>query len=176
MAAYSRVLAWRIPWTEEPGGLQSTGSKTARRNWAHLNQEGVPPGASTALSACALILTYMLISQPSAFFYFQSELPCFRWNCIWSQNISQPARANQDAISITLMELNQSKWAESNFRIFFKINRGIFLKSNLEIFLFHLVNLAHLSLWSKLICMVLILLLHFFQENLKFPLFSIFSG
>ena len=25
MATHSRVLAWRIPWTEEPGGLQSTG-------------------------------------------------------------------------------------------------------------------------------------------------------
>ena len=24
MATYSRVLAWEIPWTEEPGGLQST--------------------------------------------------------------------------------------------------------------------------------------------------------
>ena len=24
MATHSRVLAWRIPWTEEPGGLQST--------------------------------------------------------------------------------------------------------------------------------------------------------
>ena len=24
MAAHSSVLAWRIPWTEEPGGLQST--------------------------------------------------------------------------------------------------------------------------------------------------------
>ena len=23
MATHSRVLAWRIPWTEEPGGLQS---------------------------------------------------------------------------------------------------------------------------------------------------------
>ena len=23
MAAYSGILAWRIPWTEEPGGLQS---------------------------------------------------------------------------------------------------------------------------------------------------------
>ena len=23
----SRILAWRIPWTEEPGGLQSTGSE-----------------------------------------------------------------------------------------------------------------------------------------------------
>ena len=26
MAAHSSVLAWRSPWTEEPGGLQSTGS------------------------------------------------------------------------------------------------------------------------------------------------------
>ena len=27
-ATHSSVLAWRIPWTEEPGGLQSTGSQT----------------------------------------------------------------------------------------------------------------------------------------------------
>ena len=26
MAAHSSSLAWRIPWTEEPGGLQSMGS------------------------------------------------------------------------------------------------------------------------------------------------------
>ena len=26
MAAHSSTLAWRIPWTEEPGGLQSVGS------------------------------------------------------------------------------------------------------------------------------------------------------
>ena len=28
MAAHPSILAWRIPWTEEPGGLQSTGSDT----------------------------------------------------------------------------------------------------------------------------------------------------
>ena len=27
VAAHSSILAWRIPWTEEPGGLQSTGHK-----------------------------------------------------------------------------------------------------------------------------------------------------
>ena len=27
MATHSSVLAWRIPWTEEPGGLQSIGHK-----------------------------------------------------------------------------------------------------------------------------------------------------
>ena len=26
MATHSRILAWRVPWTEEPGELQSTGS------------------------------------------------------------------------------------------------------------------------------------------------------
>ena len=26
MATYSSILAWRIPWTEEPGGLESMGS------------------------------------------------------------------------------------------------------------------------------------------------------
>ena len=27
VAAHSRILAWRIPWTEEPGGLQPMGSQ-----------------------------------------------------------------------------------------------------------------------------------------------------
>ena len=27
MAIHSSILAWKIPWTEEPGGLQSTGSQ-----------------------------------------------------------------------------------------------------------------------------------------------------
>ena len=34
MATQSDILAWRIPWTEEPGGLQSTGSQRVRRDWA----------------------------------------------------------------------------------------------------------------------------------------------
>ena len=34
MATHSSILAWRIPWTEEPGGLQSTGSQRVGNNWA----------------------------------------------------------------------------------------------------------------------------------------------
>ena len=30
MATHSSILAWRIPWTEEPGGLQSVGSQRVR--------------------------------------------------------------------------------------------------------------------------------------------------
>ena len=30
MATHSSILAWKIPWTEEPGGLQSTGLQKSR--------------------------------------------------------------------------------------------------------------------------------------------------
>ena len=32
MAAYSSILAWGIPWTEEPGGLQSLGLQRVGHN------------------------------------------------------------------------------------------------------------------------------------------------
>ena len=34
MAAHSSTLAWKIPWTEEPGRLQSMGSLWVRHDWA----------------------------------------------------------------------------------------------------------------------------------------------
>ena len=33
MATHSSIVAWRIPWTEEPGGLQSVGLQTAGHDW-----------------------------------------------------------------------------------------------------------------------------------------------
>ena len=32
MATHSNILAWKIPWTEEPDGLQSIGSQRGRHN------------------------------------------------------------------------------------------------------------------------------------------------
>ena len=34
MATHSSILAWEVPWTEEPDGLQSMGSK---KSWTQLN-------------------------------------------------------------------------------------------------------------------------------------------
>ena len=34
MAPDSSILAWKIPWTEEPGGLQSTGLRRVGHDWA----------------------------------------------------------------------------------------------------------------------------------------------
>ena len=32
MATHSSMLAWRVPWTEEPGGIQSMGLQRVRHN------------------------------------------------------------------------------------------------------------------------------------------------
>ena len=35
MATHSSILAWKIPWTEEPGGLQSKDSQRVGHNWCN---------------------------------------------------------------------------------------------------------------------------------------------
>ena len=42
MATYSSILAWRIPWTEEPGRLQSMESQ---KSWTRLRDFEIPNGA-----------------------------------------------------------------------------------------------------------------------------------
>ena len=37
MAIHSSILDWRIPWTEQPGGLQSTGWRRVRHDFIHHN-------------------------------------------------------------------------------------------------------------------------------------------
>ena len=39
MATHSNILAWRIPWTVEPGGLPSIGLQRVRREWSYLALE-----------------------------------------------------------------------------------------------------------------------------------------
>ena len=49
MATHSSILAWEIPWTEEPEGLQTMGLQRVRHNWAtkqHNKRSAWCPGAS----------------------------------------------------------------------------------------------------------------------------------
>ena len=43
MATLSSILARRIPWTEEPGGLQSVGSQMVGYNWATNTRSRLDP-------------------------------------------------------------------------------------------------------------------------------------
>ena len=36
MAIHASILAWRIPWTEEPGGVQFIGLQSVRHDWSNL--------------------------------------------------------------------------------------------------------------------------------------------
>ena len=45
MAPYSSILAWRIPWTEEPGGLESKGLQRVVDDW----------GTNTLVSMCRVV-------------------------------------------------------------------------------------------------------------------------
>ena len=49
MATHSGILAWRIPWTEEPGGLQSRGHKELDTSE---QLTGFPCGSSGKEPAC----------------------------------------------------------------------------------------------------------------------------
>ena len=42
MATHSSILTWKIPWTEEPGGLQSMQSQRLRHDWGaeHEDEHG----------------------------------------------------------------------------------------------------------------------------------------
>ena len=53
MATHSSVLAWRIPWTDEPGGLQSMGSQRAGHDSVTKQQQqwGNYPGDDMLLIA-----------------------------------------------------------------------------------------------------------------------------
>ena len=46
MATHSRILAWRVPWTEETGGLQYTGSQRVRHILVTKQQQLVPKRVS----------------------------------------------------------------------------------------------------------------------------------
>ena len=46
MATHSCILAWRIPWTGEPGGLQSTGLQRVRHDLVTEQQQQLDGGLS----------------------------------------------------------------------------------------------------------------------------------
>ena len=46
MLTHSSILAWRLPWTEETGGLQSMGLQRVRHDWSNLAHTHIQIGAS----------------------------------------------------------------------------------------------------------------------------------
>ena len=83
MATHSSILAWRIPWTEEPGGLQSMGPQRVRHDLAtslsflsffsvivHIGSDAegncMPIAASKSLQSCPTLCNPMDDSPPGS--------------------------------------------------------------------------------------------------------------
>ena len=53
MATHSSILAWEIPWTEEPGGLQSIGLQKSQTQLSDSGTRGVMvPFSGACISGC----------------------------------------------------------------------------------------------------------------------------
>ena len=79
MVTHSSILAWKIPWTEEPGRLQSMGSQRVRHDWAtSLHFTSCPVDSQI----CTPILTFhlsftLIIHLPSPNYLFPQIILSF---------------------------------------------------------------------------------------------------
>ena len=88
MATHSSVLAWRIPGTEEPGGLLPMGSHRVRHDWSNL------AAAAVVLQCCVSFLLYSKVNQLYVYTY-PIHLLLFSWSpCISSVQFSFSVMSN----------------------------------------------------------------------------------
>ena len=91
MATHSSILAWKIQWTEEPGGLQSLESKRVGHDWAHCR--------SSAFQLPKFLQRCTLLSSPCSpkSSAFQKDL--FIVIMVWSQEGTDGNMGIQSTIS-----------------------------------------------------------------------------
>ena len=77
MAIRSSILAWEIPWTEEPGGLQSMG---LQKNWTQLSNQ-------TTTTSTIHISIYLNLLSPLQMQYFGALSPSELWEKSHKNNI-----------------------------------------------------------------------------------------
>ena len=68
MTTHSSILAWRIPWTEEPCGLQSLGSQRVRHDWK----------TNTFTVSWWIYLTMSWCQQLAAYWLHREKASCLR--------------------------------------------------------------------------------------------------
>ena len=106
MAPHSSILAYEIPWTEEPGGLQSAGSQRVGQDWAHTQQRAEDGGragkvnqpANGSVHLLRMEMGSPLISKPSHPLHFLS--PALQGNNQTMATVSALGRRPRKATSL----------------------------------------------------------------------------
>ena len=68
MATHSSILAWRIPRTEEPGGVQSTGSHRVRHDWSDLARMHACKVGGEYMGAVIVLIKYLSLKFLTIYF------------------------------------------------------------------------------------------------------------
>ena len=100
MATHSSILTWKIPWTEEPGRLQSMGSKRVGHDWATslcFSRPYVTPGKTKALTKQTLVgkamsLLFNIMSRFVTAFLPRSEHLLISWLQLPTAVILEPKK------------------------------------------------------------------------------------
>ena len=131
MATHSSTLAWKIPWTEEPGRLQSLGSQRDGHDWATSLHFSPLPTRRLVPSLCShriLCFFQLLFYYPmlQLFPWFMHYLQCYYWvwNCwmlnkksiVWMINIRvnycQICKMIGKTISVGLCSIWYETWSK----------------------------------------------------------------
>ena len=149
MATHSSILAWRIPWTEEPGALPSMRSQRVRHDWSDcththiLTHKGYLYSLNTAIIWSYLYdLNYWRRKwNPLIYSWLENSIDREAW-----QVAIHGVTKNQTGLSTTFTSLT---WSQSSFpkdTFFFLLNKETNRDFALEKTCKH-----HLIEWSKLI-------------------------
>ena len=79
MATHSNILAWRLPGTEEPGGLLSTGSHRVGHNWCD--------SAAGSTTLFSLYFVFYSLTLLFLFYFWRGLLNCFSV-MVWAQSLA----------------------------------------------------------------------------------------
>ena len=106
MATHSSILAWKMPWTEDPGRLQSMGSQRVRHNWATSlhSHPYMNTGKTIALNRWTFVskvifLFFNMLSKLVITFLPRSKRLLISW--LWSPSavILEPKKIKSDTVS-----------------------------------------------------------------------------
>ena len=73
-STHSSLLAWRIPWTEAPGGLQSIGSHRVRHNWSDLTCTSLLKKKMTSSHSPGKYVQFTFISPRNSLWGFRPSV------------------------------------------------------------------------------------------------------
>ena len=105
MATHSSILAWRIPWTEEPGSLQSRASQRVKHNWV-TNIPSQHTEMHFTATNLLLTLSWVYLSKSLA-----PIVLCFEMHPCWANVYGEVKRGGPEVLLHKQKKINEiSKW------------------------------------------------------------------